>query len=321
MLRFLLFCFPFLFIWGVDYDCIFIGTSPISLFEALHQHYSGRSVLILDDAKEIGGAWKTIDICDVPHADVGCHHIGNDHKLQEFFERYVGCKLVQMDRPEEPFDASKPGGNGFYFSQGCFELMEALKAMLAQTTIHLELGKRVDAVAIDTANQCVVLTLGDTEIRSNKIFVPYYTSFAFRGESARSMKTNFYHLYLLIADPSPPAFSYQGYGGPLASRMMNLTHFAGLENSGRQLIIFQTQTEKGLRAAEEFLKDLKAKKLLSPSAYVLKEEPYIYEQWGHQHWQLSESQKEMIEVLDTSHLTSISKRLAQWKQTLPQRKA
>ena len=320
MLRSLLWliCLPVFLLWGADYDCVFVGTSPICLFEALHQHYLGRRVLLIDDADDLGGAWKSISICDVAHADVGCHQIGSDRSIQEFLQERVGCKLVQMDKPEERFDPAKPTGNGYYFSGGCFELIEAIKTLLTKTTVEIRLRHTVQAAYVNPEEPCVVLTVNGASLTASKVFLPSYCGFTFQDATQPRTKTKFFHLYMLLADSAPPTFSYQNYSGPYASRVMNLTHFAGLNNTGRQLIIFQTHSEADLREGAKLLKDLKAKKLVSAEAYLLKEEPYIYEQWSRPNWGFSKlppEQQALFEVLDTSHFNSMQRRIQEWKRT------
>src|SRR5579859_4143602 len=84
-------------LYSADYDCVFIGSSPISLFEALYQHGSGKKVLIVDESHSCGGVWKSIDMCGIEHVDIGCHEIGNNVTLKEFLEVYGGCQMVSTE--------------------------------------------------------------------------------------------------------------------------------------------------------------------------------------------------------------------------------
>src|SRR3989338_985439 len=77
-----------------EFDCIVIGTSPISLFEALYKHYSGKRVLILEQSAECGGAWKSIHIFNIPNIDMGCHEISSTPMLNQFLEEYAGCNII-----------------------------------------------------------------------------------------------------------------------------------------------------------------------------------------------------------------------------------
>lgn len=100
MLRTLLLLLSFTSLFATHYDCIFVGTSPQSMFEALYQHALGKSVLILEECGCCGGAWQSVDVCGIAHADVGCHEIGNSQPIREFLEEYAGCSLLFRCRPQ-----------------------------------------------------------------------------------------------------------------------------------------------------------------------------------------------------------------------------
>jgi len=300
--------YPALLLWGADYDCLFIGTSPICVLEAVAQHYAGKRVLLLDEADDLGGAWRTIDICGVMHADVGCHQIGHDPAMRDFLEQYVGCPMVHMDRPLEHYDPGKLHPNGLYFAEGCHGLVHGLKEMLARTEVQVLLEHHVDAVQIE-GNEAVV-QCGSEKFTTSKVFVPTYWSL-----DANSGGTKFYHLYMLIHDPEMFRFTYQGGGGNRFSRVMNLTPFAGLMGSGRQLLIFQTHGEQALQEGQMLLDDLKKKQLVSMGAYILQQAPYIYEQ--KRNGTISAQQRPFFEQIDTSHFSAMSGRIAKWKQVIP----
>ncbi len=57
------------------FDYIFIGSSPISIFEAIRYRSKGYSVLIVDLEEKIGGSWRTIDLGDFKEVDIGPHTI------------------------------------------------------------------------------------------------------------------------------------------------------------------------------------------------------------------------------------------------------
>ena len=288
-------------LFGADYDCVFIGSSPISLFEALYQHGSGKKVLIIDDAPFCGGVWKSIEMCGVAHVDIGCHEIGNNPSLKEFLEIYGGCQMVSTDK------------NNFYFSNGCYELIHNLEKRLEKTSVDLRLNTRATRAHIDEENQCVFLQVGMNIISTEKVYMCGYSFLTIGNESEKPIhKTKHFHLYLLIADPTSSRFSYQTGGIPNISRMMNLTRFVGLEQTGRQLIVFQTN-ESYLDREEEFLSDLKKQKLIDPSAYILKTEPYIYEQWPSNSFG---KYQPYIETLHTHDFRSMSHYFAKWKEVL-----
>ncbi|HEX2583183.1 MAG TPA: hypothetical protein VHL30_03610 [Chlamydiales bacterium] len=291
-------------LFGADYDCVFIGSSPISLFEALYQHGVGKKVLIVDESPVCGGSWKSIDICGVAHVDVGCHEIGNNQVLREFLESYGGCQMICADM-----------NNHFYFEKGSYELIRNLEERIRRTNIDVCLNTRADRAVLDENNQCVMLQMGDKSVSTEKVYLCSY-SYLNRGvdPDRKIQKSSFFHLYLLIADPTPPRFSYEGNGVPNTSRMMNLTRFVGLENTGQQLIVFQTH-EKNLNDEEKFLDELKNRNLVDPSAYILKSEPYVYEQWP-VHTCNPENDKPYFETLPTQDFRSMVQFFTRWKQAL-----
>jgi len=304
----LLLLYPALLLRAADYDCLFIGTSPICVLEAVAQHYGGKRVLMLDEADDLGGAWRTIDICGVMHVDVGCHQIGHDPAIRDFLEQYVGCPMVHMDRPLERYDAGKLHPNGLYFAEGCHGLVQGLKGLLARTGVQVLLEHHVDAVQIE-GNEAVV-RCGTETFTANKVFVPTYWSMGTAGGG-----TKFYHLYMLIHEPEPFRFTYQGGGGNQFSRVMNLTPFSELQGSGRHLLIFQTHGEQALQQGQMLLDDLKRKQLVSMGAYILQQAPYIYEQ--KRSGGLTPHQRPFFEQIDTSHFSAMSSRIARWKQVIP----
>jgi hypothetical protein len=288
-------------LFGVDYDCIIIGSSPICLFEALYQYGSGKKVLIVDESESCGGVWKSIEICGIENVDVGCHEIGNNKHLREFLEVYAGCQMV-----------STGTNDCFYFSKGCYELIHHLEEMIGKTTIDLLLNTRVTQARID--EKCVWVQMGDQNISTDKVYLCGYSFLNIGTDAERQVqKSKYFHLYLLIADSTPPRFSYQNGGTPHVSRMMNLTRFVGLENTCRQLIVFQTD-ESNLQSGEKFLSELKKSNLVDNSAYILKGEPYIYEQWPSNN--LRGLNSIYFETLQTYDFRSMTHYFKKWKEVL-----
>jgi hypothetical protein len=298
-----------------DYDCILVGTSPFSLFEALYQSHSGKKVLILEEAAICGGAWKGINICGVMHADLGCHMIGCDPQLKSFLEEYAGCKIVSLDHPLLPFDFSK-SPNGWYFSQGCYELIDHLLQLIAATDIVLLMQHKVDTVNVNQAEKKATVYTNNGIFTTDKLILTPMSTLQLMPTSFPQQfgKSKHYHLYLLIQDPTPPKFSYRGGGALGFARMMNLTHFVQLTHSGRQLIVVQTYNENLLSDPELILADLKKNEWVDPSAYLLQAEPYIYET-GHFHQGLIKQigAGEVIEVLQTGHIQNLKNYISKWK--------
>ena len=310
--RWLLLVVPIL-LFAADYDVIVIGSSPTSLFEALHQHALGKKVLVLEASPLIGGAWQTIDTCGVPHADLGCHLIGLSQELADFFSAYAGCKIVPLDTPKIP-DAPF-GKNGFYFSKGCFELIDHLQRRIARSTIDFRFNQLVHSGVIDEENGQAIVKTADKQFSAEKIFLTPYTYFPEElGEAAKN-KLKFHHLYLLVYDPNPVKFTYS-FGIPHTTRMMNVTDFVDLDNTGMQLIILQTHDEDSLNKSSVFLSKLKEKNLIDESAYIVKSESYTYHQWPSHNHVLSRSYPKYFEILDTHNLINMTKYISRWKESL-----
>src|SRR5579871_1836034 len=155
-------------LFAADYDCAFVGTSPVPLFEALYRHHLGQRVLILEAAPECGGAWKSIDICGVEHADMGCHEISSFPDLNRFLEEYAGCHII-------------PCNANYYFSHGCFELVNNLVKRIRAAGIPLLTDCRVESVRIDLANKECLLRTQKGLFTASRIVVTSGSSFDIEG--------------------------------------------------------------------------------------------------------------------------------------------
>jgi hypothetical protein len=317
MQRFLLF---FLiathFVLAADFDCVFVGSSPIPLFEAIYQRQLGHTVLILEQTAECGGAWKTIDVCGIAHADLGCHQIGSDIQLKEFLETYGGCRIVPMTPPSD--SAVTPPENGFYFSGGCYELIHNLMHLIEVTGVTLWYNHRLESATVDLDLGHVVIKTGGKQITAKKIFYTPATLFPVENlpHCPRKSPKKYPHLYLLIQDPTPPRFSYMTYAHCGATRAMNLTQFLNLAHTGRQLIVFQVRKEDTLCQGQQLLDDLKQRNLVDAAAYMLSEEPYVYEHTRGTLRGLPPHLQPYFEMINTDSFSHISGYIEKWKQAL-----
>jgi hypothetical protein len=293
-------------VFAAEFDYAFIGTSPVPLFEALYKHHCGHRVLILEAASECGGAWKSIDICGVSHADMGCHEISSTPALNQFLTEYAGCKIV-------------PCNNNYYFSRGCFELVDNLLKRIQAAKIPLFTDCKVDSVYLDPIQREAVLKTKKGMFTASKIVVTSGSSIQIEGNDFNPLGAHkFYHLYLLIQDPSPPRFSYHHGIGLGISRMMNLSSFVGLEHTGRQLIVLQTYSAQPFEQSEMILSALKSMNLVDPAASLIKAESYIYEQGPYfQIGRLPPHQQMFFEVLSMPHFNTIHSYASKWKEALP----
>jgi hypothetical protein len=318
LIRFLILIFAQLSLFAADFDCIVVGSSPFSLFEALYQCHTGKKVLILEESSQCGGAWKGINICGVMHADLGCHQIGNNTQLKQFLEEYAGCEIVSLDYPHLPFEEGK-GPNGWYFSRGCYELVENLLQLISNTDIVLLTENKVENVSIDTSQNIAVVQTKNRSFTTEKLIVTPMSSLNFSHSNSPQNygKSRYFHLYLLIQDPTPPCFTYRQGLMNGVSRMMNLTPFVGLLGTGRQLIVVQTHGEQNLANGQIYLEALKSNKLIDEGAYILQSEPYIYETGAFHQGMISQiGAQRIVEVLQTGHFQNLNNYVPKWKQAL-----
>jgi hypothetical protein len=314
----LLFINPCLFSASVDFDVIVVGTSPIPLLEALYHYHTGKRVLILEEASVCGGAWKSIEACGLYPVDLGCHTLGNDKQMLHFLQEYIGCEMVSLDNPHLPFDAGH-SPNGFYFAHGCYELMQNLLQLIEKTDIVLLLDHALESVWIDEQEPIAIAKTKDGQFTTSKILVTPYSRIRLDNPLPTMQsrdKTKYYHLYMLIEDSTPPRFSFKSGIGKGISRLMNLTYFAGIEGTGKQLMVFQTYGDTYQQSAETYLERLKQQNLIDASARILQTETYVYEQDHFQHPQNIDNAKKIFEPLKTNHLQEMSQYISKWKQIL-----
>ena len=303
--------------FSTEFDVIVVGTSPICLLEALYRYHSGNSVLILEASSQCGGSWKSIDIC-VERADLGCHTLGHDRQMLNFLQDYVGCTIVSMDHPQLPFDPSN-SPNGFYFPHGCCDMVNNLLHLIDQTDIVLLTEHPLESVYIDSDRVLATATSKGMHFTTKKILITPYSEIKIENQQSNPPnKSKYFHLYLLIEDPTPQRFTFhQGIGSGI-SRMMNLSYFVGLEGSGTQLIVFQTHNHNNIDQADSYLEQLKKQKLVDPSARIVKAEPYIYEQ-AHYNAALGNNIKNgnlIFELLSTGHIQTMASYIPKWKKVL-----
>lgn len=79
------------------YDSIVVGSGPISILEALHLDASGRNVLLIEEAPQLGGAWGTIQWDqDLPALEIGCHIWDVDQEVYQFLRDYLKLELTPL---------------------------------------------------------------------------------------------------------------------------------------------------------------------------------------------------------------------------------
>lgn len=321
VLAIFLFVHGWLFAVETDFDVAVVGTSPVSMLEAIYHAARHERVLILEADNSCGGAWKSVDICGVRHADLGCHLIGSDNRLKEFFEKYFGCSFVCLDHPYEVWDNSHLRcGNGFYFSRGCHELITHLETTIASQQNALLFYKKLQSVFIDSTRGLIELNLGDVHYTTRKLILTPASSFHVDNPVFQNVEIGkhlYNHLYMLVEDAAPSRFTYLNGITLGMSRAMNLTPFLRMPSSNLQMIVVQTYgNSNSLAVAEEFLEAFKQKGYLSINARIITTDTYIYNQAMMNVSTIQRLGGPMVEVLESSGFAGMAKYVDKWKSAM-----
>lgn len=310
-------------IWGFnpDYDCIVVGSSPISMIEAIYQKYLGNRVLIVEKGNECGGAWKRITVFGIPHIDLGCHKIEGSEEVTNFLRDYLGCKMIV-----QPSKKPLIKGCGLYPSQGCYELISHLEYIVRRLDIELSLNSDLKSFFIHEDQSYIEALINNCRTTAKKIILTQSSQVhienpEFRINQSRQIIVQYPHLYLLIEDSMPYQFSYAELEIPGVSRAMNMTPFIKPYLDNQQLIILQLYDDSYLSLEKQnyFLSELKKLQLLSSNALLIDSESYIFEQ-AHLNKsyrnRLQTKSSDLVEILDTKYLRSMSSYLHKWKQVM-----
>ncbi len=297
-----------------DFDTIVVGTSPISMLEAIYQRASGKTVLVVEKAGECGGAWKSITICGIEHADLGCHEYGSDQTVRAFLEDYIGCKIIPNTR-------DKNMNFGYCPSRGCYELVHNLELLMQKFGVNLLLNSKLESVYLDSSRKIAEVRVNGRRFTTSKIIATNRSEIRIENSQARKDSSNlgkYYHVYMLIEDPTPSRFMYMSFSASGASRAMNLTQFTGLEGTGRQLIAIQVHHEQSLQSGPSYLAALKNQGYVDANACISRVETYVYEQAYFNPGSLQSlgELQSLFEVINTTHIANIRMYLDKWKKSM-----
>lgn len=301
-----------------DFDFVFVGSSPISMLEALYRSYSGSRVLVLESDTTIGGAWRSIEICNVPNVDMGCHQIGRDEKFRNFLEVYVGCNLVPMNNPYGGMPLLSTD-TGLYFSKGCHELMYNIERLTKMSRVALLLNHKLESVYLDFDRSIAEIRTNRGRYTATKIIITPHSGFVVENTPNFPQPTTskHTHLYLLIQDETTPRFTYYNGFCSGVSRAINITPFSPeLKGSGHQLIAIQTYHSQQNTNPNFYIDELKKKDLIDSGARLITAEMYVYEQ-PHMNTNAifcNPKISPFFEMLDTGGIWNIAAHTEKWEK-------
>ena len=83
-----------------DYTHIVLGSSPLSLAEAICLQLSGNKVLVIENGSAYGGSWQTIQTKKFVDMETGCHIMYRNSSAYNFIEDKFGIKMpASMPQP------------------------------------------------------------------------------------------------------------------------------------------------------------------------------------------------------------------------------
>jgi hypothetical protein len=185
------------------------------------------------------------------------------------------------------------------------------------------LSTKLESVFVDTSLSIAEVRFNDRRYTTKKVVVTQCSEIKFDNPQIQNQSSHtqtYYHVGMLIADQTPPRFTYRSLSGHGASRTTNYTPYSvEMKGTGKQLITVQVHSEQATKNVEQFLTDLKKQGLIDPSAQLLRTENYNYKQ-GHLDksaiHKLGPEAQSIFEIISTSHITNISNSIEKWEKVL-----
>ena len=85
-------------IFGKRYDRIYVGTSMISVLDAIHYCNLGQSVLMIDNQPAMGGAWRSIEAFGLHDVENAIHYFLPNPGAASFMKRKLNWSVISSPR-------------------------------------------------------------------------------------------------------------------------------------------------------------------------------------------------------------------------------
>jgi hypothetical protein len=112
---------------GAPYDILIVGSSPLSLIEAVTEACTGRRVCIVEQDDRIGGAWKTEDCLGLVGIETTPHVFLPENRAYSVLDKYLLSNFRTLDI--QPRLLVKR--HGWFFKNANISLDNRLRAGLA----------------------------------------------------------------------------------------------------------------------------------------------------------------------------------------------
>lgn len=126
-------------VWGnemnlpiIEVDTALVGSSPVSLFEAITLATSGHTVMVIDRASSVGGGWAVTEFAGFRDVEMGPHFIKKRDGLYEIFD-WLSIPMIPMDQepriilPRKLFGYSRIVSHWRWFIQAAGPLLDETK--------------------------------------------------------------------------------------------------------------------------------------------------------------------------------------------------
>lgn len=91
-----------------EYGISYIGSGPISVIDALcTAARDERSVLIIDEKKQLGGAWVAIEVAEYGRLEIGCHIWSYNRKAYDFIKSFFELELITLTPSPQIINGNK----------------------------------------------------------------------------------------------------------------------------------------------------------------------------------------------------------------------
>lgn len=252
-----------------EYDIAAVGSSPISVVNAMLERFQDKTVIVLEARDVVGGAWAGDTVCGLNGVDIGSHDISIKEESAKFLEKFFGVKCIEI------------GSDQYLPEGGCAKMSQRLVEIAKNAGITFKTNCRVEkATLLDQGVVLDCVASGQSlKVTAGKVIKPTYTAFdVYRGPDkiSQPIKTaRKQHLYFIVNDNTASKKYFFGWMClDSICRIANLTAFVRLESPDQRMFVVELRkeipTDQVLKKCEQMLKHLQTKNHLSSTAQIVK---------------------------------------------------
>ncbi len=193
------------------FDYIYIGTGPVLVLDAINRSFKGKTILMVDKASDIGGAWKPINLFGGNTTENAVHYLLPCYECYDFLENTLRIPLddschkyfafsflnfplkipvghflsrllfnVINELPHNPFGLitgfyraikNKKISESKYPKNGSYELIKKIKKLASLTNIEFKFNVEINKIKI--TNEIVNLTTKNNIYSASKLVISH----------------------------------------------------------------------------------------------------------------------------------------------------